>query len=124
MSNITQCHQPLPVGASGSYTVIAKLFVPAGALCHESDGEMLRPLHPKLLNTCSSDITPLCFTSVLTSVNGPAAMADEANSTKASDRKLAFMAAAPTCRPAPASSRERARRARGDRSSTCSPRHC
>src|SRR4051812_33531012 len=119
MSNITQCHQPLPVGASGSYTVIAKLFVPAGALCHESDGEMLPPLHPKLLNTCSSDITPLCFTSLLTRVNGPAAMAEEANSAKASDTSAVVMAAAPICRPAPESSRERGRRARDDRSSTC-----
>src|SRR3954452_22552910 len=106
MSNITQCHHPLPVGASGSYTVIAKLLVPAGALLHESDGEMLRPLHPKLLNTCSSEITPLCFTSLLSRVNGTAAMAEEANSIKSNYASSVYMAAALICRPAPASSRE------------------
>src|SRR6476661_9467321 len=46
-----QCHQPLPVGASGSYTVIAKLFVPAGAPVHLSVGETFWPVHPKPLNT-------------------------------------------------------------------------
>jgi hypothetical protein len=36
MSNTTQCHQPLPVGASGSYIVMAKLLVPSGAFFQES----------------------------------------------------------------------------------------
>ena len=52
MSNITQCHHPLPVGASGSYMVIAKLLVPAGALLYDSCGEMFSPEHPNPLNTC------------------------------------------------------------------------
>src|SRR5215217_7656398 len=34
----TQCHQPLPVGASGSYTVIAKRFVPCGTPLHDRGG--------------------------------------------------------------------------------------
>ncbi len=53
MSYTTQCHQPEPVGASGSYTVKAKLLVPAGAPLHVSGGEMFLPLQPKPLKTCS-----------------------------------------------------------------------
>ena len=39
MLNTTQCHHPLPVGASGSYIVIAKVFVPLGAPVHDSWGD-------------------------------------------------------------------------------------
>ena len=51
--NTTQCHQPLPVGASGSYMLTAKLLVPVGAPLQFSAGETLLPLQPKPLNTCS-----------------------------------------------------------------------
>lgn len=47
-----QCHQPLPVGASGSRTVTAKLRVPAGAFFHVSCGETLPPVQPKPVNQC------------------------------------------------------------------------
>src|SRR5689334_4784744 len=53
MLNTTQCHQPLPVGASGSYMVTAKLLVPVGAPLQLSAGETLPPVQPKPLNTCS-----------------------------------------------------------------------
>ena len=39
MLNTTQCQNPLPVGASGSYTVTAKLFVSAGKPLHRRCGE-------------------------------------------------------------------------------------
>src|ERR1019366_6369883 len=45
----SQCHQPEPVGASGSYTVTAKLLVPLGAPLHFKAGDMFLPLQPKLL---------------------------------------------------------------------------
>src|SRR6516164_5539670 len=53
-----QCQKPLPVGASGSYTVTAKLLVSAGAPDQLSSGERFLPLQPKLLNTNSSGIFP------------------------------------------------------------------
>ena len=56
MLTTVQCHQPLPVGASGSYTVIAKLFVPSGAPLHDSAGEMFLPVQPKPPNTWSMPI--------------------------------------------------------------------
>ena len=56
--NTTQCHQPEPVGASGSYTVTAKLLVPSGAFDHLNSGEILSPVQPKLLKTCALAITP------------------------------------------------------------------
>src|SRR6516165_4968975 len=51
--NTTQCHHPLPVGASGSYMVTAKLLVPLGAPFQLNAGERLPPVQPKPLNTCS-----------------------------------------------------------------------
>jgi hypothetical protein len=36
--------------------VIAKLFVPAGASFHASDGDTLPPSQPNPLNTCASAI--------------------------------------------------------------------
>ena len=51
MSKTTQCHHPLPVGASGSYIVIAKLLVPSGAFSQESCGDLFSPSHPKPLNS-------------------------------------------------------------------------
>src|SRR5262249_21183915 len=47
MLNTTQCQKPLPVGASGSYTVMAKLLASLGAPLQLRDGEMLPPLQPK-----------------------------------------------------------------------------
>jgi hypothetical protein len=66
----SQCHQPAPpVGASGSCTSNAKLFVPSGARDQESSGEMFWPWQPKPLNTCSSWIRPFGLKSLLVSVN-------------------------------------------------------
>src|SRR5688572_23090137 len=70
---ITQCHQPLPVGASGSYTVTAKLFVPFGAWSHRNSGEVLLPLQPNPLNTWSLPMVLLSFTVGLLSRKSAAA---------------------------------------------------
>src|SRR5512133_2152722 len=51
MSITNQCHQPEPVGASGSYTVMAKLFASAGAPLQRSVGDLLSPVQPKPLNS-------------------------------------------------------------------------
>src|SRR5215472_10348993 len=67
----TQCHQPLPVGASGSCARSAKLLVPAGGLLQESCGETLPPLQPKPLKTCAAAIVLPSARSVLESVNLP-----------------------------------------------------
>src|SRR5689334_17936347 len=64
----TQCHQPLPVGASGSCTMRAKLLVPAGAPLQASAGEMLLPWQPKLLKTCAAAMVPPGDRSVLVSL--------------------------------------------------------
>src|SRR5213076_2743116 len=63
--NTTQCHQPLPVGASGSYMVTAKLLAPAGAPLQYSAGETLLPVQPKPLNTCSLAMVAPSLRSVL-----------------------------------------------------------
>ena len=47
-----QCQKPLAVGASGSNTVTAKLFVPSGNPDHDSWGERSSPPAP---------ITPLTW---------------------------------------------------------------
>jgi hypothetical protein len=46
MLYITQCHHPLPVGASGSYAVTAKDLVPAGGFVHSRAGETFCPVQP------------------------------------------------------------------------------
>src|SRR4051794_8043067 len=46
MLQTTQCQNPLPVGASGSKHVTAKLLVPSGAPDHDSWGEMFLPAQP------------------------------------------------------------------------------
>jgi hypothetical protein len=46
MPSTTQCHQPEPVGASGSNKVTAKLLVSAGKPDHDSEGEMFPPVMP------------------------------------------------------------------------------
>src|SRR5215469_12318466 len=73
MSYTTQCHQPLPVGASGSCTSSAKLLVSDGAPLHESAGETLLPLQPNSLNTCALAMVPPSVRSVLVRVNLPMA---------------------------------------------------
>src|SRR5689334_13979173 len=63
--NTTQCHQPLPVGASGSYMVTAKLLAPLGAPLQLRAGETLPPVQPKPLNTCSLAMVAPSLRSVL-----------------------------------------------------------
>src|SRR5512135_2642283 len=79
MLKTTQCHQPLPVGASGSYIVTAKLLVSAGAPFQLRAGEMLPPEQPKLLYTCSLAILPRALNSGLTTVKDAACVADAAS---------------------------------------------
>src|SRR5262249_47861541 len=57
------------VGASGSCTRSAKLFVPEGAPDHASAGETFCPEQPKPLNTCSIAMGPLGLMSGLLSLN-------------------------------------------------------
>src|SRR4029453_4446792 len=65
MLNTTQCHQPLPVGASGSYMVTAELLAPVGAPLQLKAGETLPPVQPKPLNTCSLAMVAPSLRSVL-----------------------------------------------------------
>jgi hypothetical protein len=58
MSAADQCQKPLPVGASGSNIVTAKLFVPLGAPDQASAGDMFSPLQSQPLKTCSLAILP------------------------------------------------------------------
>src|SRR6185437_3291684 len=69
-----QCHQPLPVGASGSYTVTAKLLVPFGALVQRNSGDTLSPLHPNPLKTCDLPMVPLFLMVGLVSRKSAAAL--------------------------------------------------
>ena len=48
MLTTTQCQKPLPVGASGSKHVIAKLWVPSGAPDQAKCGEVFRPLQTEV----------------------------------------------------------------------------
>src|SRR5215218_2128160 len=68
----TQCQKPLPVGASGSYAVTAKLFVPAGAPAHWSAGDTFCPEHPKVFATWRAAIVPPGLRSGLVRVKRPA----------------------------------------------------
>ena len=47
MFTTSQCQKPLPVGASGSKQVTAKLLVPAGAPDQARCGALLPPAQPK-----------------------------------------------------------------------------
>src|SRR5512145_334215 len=69
-----QCHQPEPVGASGSYTVTAKLLVPLGAPLHRSTGDLFSPAQPKPLNSKRCGIRAPALRSGLDSLK-PAAWA-------------------------------------------------
>src|SRR5262249_44404299 len=65
----TQCHQPLPVGASGSCISNAKLWVPAGAPLQASAGETFPPLQPNSLKTWVLASVSPSVKSVLVRVN-------------------------------------------------------
>src|SRR6516165_2181335 len=69
MLNTIQCHQPLPVGASGSCISSAKLWVPAGAPLQARAGDMLPPLQPNSWNTWALAIVPPAVISVLVRLN-------------------------------------------------------
>src|SRR3954470_7174830 len=81
-----QCHQPEPVGASGSYTVTAKLLVPLGAPFHASAGDLFSPAQPKPLNSKRWGITPPALMSGLVKVKPVAACATEAAPIRAATR--------------------------------------
>src|ERR1700681_4565704 len=68
---MSQCHQPLPVGASGSCTNRAKLCVPLGARLQLNAGDMFCPVHPNELNTCAAAILRPCAMSGLVSAKPP-----------------------------------------------------
>src|SRR5215218_9408753 len=69
-----QCHQPEPVGASGSYTVTAKLLVSLGAPLHLSAGDLFSPLQPNTLASNFLSMVPFGLMSGLSSLK-PAAWA-------------------------------------------------
>jgi hypothetical protein len=64
-----QCQKPLPVGASGSSTVTAKLRVLSGNPDHDSCGERSSPPAPITPLTCGIASVPPSVTSVLVTVN-------------------------------------------------------
>src|SRR5829696_3051859 len=64
-----QCQKPLAVGASGSYTVTAKLCVPSGKPDQDSCGERSSPPAPITPLTCGWGRTAPSVTSVLVTVN-------------------------------------------------------
>src|SRR5690349_4471280 len=74
MSITDQCHHPDPVGASGSYTVTAKLLVSLGAPLHFKAGDLFSPEQPKPLNSNFLSMVPFALMSGLVRVN-PAALA-------------------------------------------------
>jgi len=69
MPSTTQCHQPEPVGASGSNKVTAKFLVCAGKPDHDSEGEMFLPVMPNPSKTWFRDIIWVSATSSLRSSN-------------------------------------------------------
>src|SRR4051812_19172992 len=64
----TQCQNPLVVGASGSYTVTAKLRVPSGKPDQDSCGDRSSPPAPKTPLTCGIDSCWPSVTSALVTV--------------------------------------------------------
>ena len=80
-----QCHQPEPVGASGSYIVTAKLLVSLGAPLHFRAGDLFSPEQPKPLNSNFLSMVELGLISGLLSVK-PAAWTRE----KAAARPVAI----------------------------------
>src|SRR3954470_2802612 len=85
-----QCHQPEPVGASGSYTVTAKLLVSLGAPLHFKAGDLFSPEQPKPLNSNFLSIVPLALMSGLSSLK-PAAWAMAAAPNRAIAIRVFFM---------------------------------
>ena len=75
MSKTTQCQKPLPVGASGSNTVTAKLLVSGGKPSHRRWGDVLPPSSPKRASaTCSlSSVFPSATSSLVTVNDGTGA---------------------------------------------------
>ena len=70
MSAATQCQNPLPVGAWGSYIETTKLSVPAGKPAQDSCGEMSWPPGtPSSPESCSSGSGCPSVTEVLASSN-------------------------------------------------------
>src|SRR4029450_4238485 len=63
-----QCQKPLAVGASGSYTVTAKLLVPSGNPDHDSCGERSSPPAPMPPLTCGAASVSPSAQSVLVTV--------------------------------------------------------
>lgn len=75
MPSTTQCHQPEPVGASGSNKVTAKFSVCAGKPDHDSEGEMFLPVMPNPSKTWFCDIIwPSATSSLRSSNDGTAGM--------------------------------------------------
>ena len=67
MSTTAQCQNPHPVGASGSYTVTAKLFVPSGNPLHRRCGDTSSPPAPKIPLTCGVEsFSPSAMSSLST----------------------------------------------------------
>src|SRR5690606_19082084 len=69
MSYSSQCQNPLPVGASGSKQVTAKLFVPSGAPDQRRCGERFCPDIPQPLKTWASASRSPSRTSALSTVS-------------------------------------------------------
>src|SRR6478735_2906288 len=69
-----QCHQPEPVGASGSYTVTAKLLVSLGAPLQLRTGDLFSPLQP---NTSASNFLSIIESALMSGLSSlkPAACA-------------------------------------------------
>src|SRR6187455_2726236 len=88
----TQCQKPLPVGASGSYVVTTKLFVPAGAPLQLRAGDTFCPGHPMTLATCFVGIVAPALMSGLVSEKRPApwalAVAAPASTSAAASERL------------------------------------
>ena len=70
MLNTPQCQNPLPVGASGSRHVTAKLLVPSGAPSHRRCGDVsVPPGTPNMPLACGASMRSPSSKSSLTTVN-------------------------------------------------------
>src|SRR5438105_7956943 len=85
-----QCQKPEPVGASGSYTVTAKLLVSFGAPLHLSAGDLFSPEQPNTLASNFLSIVELGLMSGLVSAN-PAACESGITLARALSSKIFFM---------------------------------
>src|ERR1035441_9858571 len=91
ISATAQCPNPLPVGASGSKHVTAKLLVSPGKPAQDSCGEMSSPPAPKTPETCGSDIRCPSAMSVLVTVKD----GTSGRNSKGNSGRLAAVMAAP-----------------------------